>query len=278
MKSLPLPTFSVLDVFRRCYQGRQDADLVARMAGVESGIDACDRLFQVAAAHSNVRSLVQASFKFSNVTDAELIANYTERLVGSTGEARVVYDKIRSSSAMCVLCGARTVSTLDHHLPKTKYPALSVNPFNLIPACFECNKVKSSDVPRNEFEEPLHPYYENIETVRWLGAIVAPGDPLMVDFFVDRPAGWSNVLFARVQKHFERLKLHSAYSKFAGDEISAIEYQYSNLRCNSGPDGVRAELENRALSSAHHTLNGWRTATYAALAASDRYCLGAYSL
>lgn len=43
--------------------------------------------------------------------------------------ARKVYDKLRASSkGICPLCGIHGVDTLDHYLPKARYPLFSVNP------------------------------------------------------------------------------------------------------------------------------------------------------
>ena len=40
------------------------------------------------------------------------------------------------------MCHTSEVDTLDHYLPKSKYPSLSINPLNLIPICNKCNKTK----------------------------------------------------------------------------------------------------------------------------------------
>ena len=44
----------------------------------------------------------------------------------------------------CPFCGVGRVSTLDHYLPKTKYPTYAVTPVNLVACCAECNKKRKN--------------------------------------------------------------------------------------------------------------------------------------
>src|SRR5262245_19880217 len=80
---------------------------------------------------------------------SEMVAVYDNRLVKKTAPGRRIYDKIFTSAPndKCPLCGHRNVKTLDHYLPKALFPALTVTPINLIPACSDCNKAKLSTAP-----------------------------------------------------------------------------------------------------------------------------------
>ena len=59
---------------------------------------------------------------------------------------RKYYDKIKAipKYSKCPFCGVGIVSTLDHYLPKTKYPTYALTPVNLIACCADCNKNKKS--------------------------------------------------------------------------------------------------------------------------------------
>ena len=47
-------------------------------------------------------------------------------------------------NALCPFCGRDQVGTLDHYLPKSRYPELSVLGANLVPACETCNRLKGT--------------------------------------------------------------------------------------------------------------------------------------
>jgi len=51
----------------------------------------------------------------------------------------------------------KTTIELDHYFPKSKYPYLALNPYNLIPVCHTCNKKKSEKCFK------IYPFKENID-------------------------------------------------------------------------------------------------------------------
>lgn len=56
---------------------------------------------------------------------------------------------------LCPLCGIAQDLTLDHYMPKSKYPALSMFRQNLVPVCSACNRAKKNQL----YTHFIHPYY-----------------------------------------------------------------------------------------------------------------------
>lgn len=66
---------------------------------------------------------------------------------------------IALAEGRCPICGASfgySQVTLDHVLPKSKYPSLAILPVNLVPICLYCNMRKNSKIKGRIF----HPYFE----------------------------------------------------------------------------------------------------------------------
>lgn len=126
------------------------------------------------------------------------------------------------------------MTTVDHYLPKSAYAALAVNPANLIPACSECNRVKSSAVL-----DTLHPYYDNVERERWLSALVLETSPPAVQFAVQPPESWPSRLADRVHRHFATFGLGLLYSVQAAREISDIQALLDGLLRQPAAHGDR---------------------------------------
>ncbi|HDR6315494.1 TPA: hypothetical protein QCU53_002225 [Bacillus thuringiensis] len=87
-------------------------------------------------------STIQEGCKPTNISKTEMLKLYTDKLAKLKQPGRVYYDKLMDSplNHMCPLCGSRPVDSLDHYLPKEKFPAFAISPINLIPACLGCNK------------------------------------------------------------------------------------------------------------------------------------------
>jgi hypothetical protein len=214
-------------------------------------------------------------FQVSNVTKEEMIWLYNQKMVpkGSTG--RVIYDVIRASArnGICPQCGLRQVMTLDHYLPKSAYPALSVSPVNLIPSCTDCNKIKLASVAST-----IHPYFDDVEIERWLYANVVERSPASVSFFVQAPGSWSRSLVRRLRSHFELLGLNKLYSSEAARMLANVRLQLSELHGLGGGDVVQKYLTDLARSAQAANLNSWETALFEALAASNWFCATGFNL
>ena len=165
-------------------------------------------------------------------------------------------------------------STLDHYLPKTKYPQLSVVPINLVPSCKDCNTGKSTAVYFTAEEQSLHPYYDHHSFVneQWLYAEVIHTKPASIRFYVQAPAHWDDISKARVQSHFRGFKLGSRYSIEASNQIACLREILSRHRELLGEEGVRQHLMIEAQANYQQHSNSWQTAMFQALADSDWYC------
>ena len=216
-----------------------------------------------------------------SLTKGELKALYTESMVASKGKARREYDQIkliaRDECPYCGGCGEMAVDdgigSLDHFLPKSRFPVFSVLPANLVPACDVCNKGMGSRFPTDAFDQPLHPYYDaaHFFDEKWTTAEVVEHNPPIVNFDACPPDAWSGEDKQRALKHFENCNLRGRYRSKVNSRISSIIDQRKNahrqLTAAQFRDGLRDVADNPVLP-----INGWERTLYHALAESDWFC------
>jgi hypothetical protein len=123
----------------------------------------------------------------------------------------------------------------------------------------------------------IHPYFDDVDTERWLHADVVKVAPAAIRFRVEAPAAWDALLIKRVRRHFRELKLSALYSTKAAEELVNIRHQLVAIHESVGSDEVRSYLDEHAQSCLLGRLNGWRGATYEAWAASDWFCDGGFN-
>ena len=196
--------------------------------------------------------------------------------------ARVIYDSILSQAPLgrCPFCGVGHASTLDHYLPKTKYPQLSVIPLNLVPCCKDCNTGKSTAIAYSAEEQSLHPYFDHngFTSEQWLFAEVISTYPETVRYFVDPPEHWDCISKKRVKSHFEAFKLASRYGIEAANELAGRKQFFDFFRSEYGSKASVELLIKEAESHAENHVNSWQTALYQALVNKHRGCIGEFSL
>jgi hypothetical protein len=287
MKQLKAPSFSASDLFDDCVQEISNAALKARLVAQKPGI-----VYEYASydAHSKTQtwsSLPRARHGRENanivgdLTKAELVDLYKTCMVKSKGPARKKYDQLKLAALdECPYCGgcgeliaSEGIGTLDHFLPKARYPAFSVLPINLIPACATCNTGMGSNFPTNPNLQPLHPYCDaaHFFDEKWTSLAVSEENPVVVSFGVALPDHWNDKDGQRVLQHFEDCKLRSRYRKKAAPDLSSIIDQRKTAFRNHTPDAFRAGLMSVA-SNADLPINGWKRTLHQGLAESDWFC------
>jgi hypothetical protein len=274
MQSLPKPGYSARLAYMICIGRVGNPGLAARLGAAAPSVVKASLAFDGAAARHTLHQIQPAAVVAPDVTTEEMGKVYTQRMAKKGAPGREIYDEIFASSPQgrCPLCAHRSVTTLDHHLPKAHYPALAVAPLNLVPACSDCNKAKLDSIPTCAEEVALHPYYDDLGQDLWLVAHVRETGPSALRFTVVAPGAWDVVLVARVTNHFRCLGLGKLYASQAAEELINIRHQLIMISASDELKGVRSELERRAVSCETGRPNGWRAAAYRAWCESDWFC------
>lgn len=186
MLKLKPPIITSKIAYQCCVSGISD-DLISRLLiSIETSIEASSSDYLEKAPKSELY-LIPTSANVGAVVGEKLSNLYEDQMVSKSGAARNIYDLIRSSSKKCAFCGHQSASTLDHYLPKSSFPAFSVNPANLIPCCRDCNTHKGRKVTTTAGGQLFHPYFDNFVEHRWLLAKVVEQAPPAVIFYIDPP-------------------------------------------------------------------------------------------
>ncbi len=271
MWMLDKPQFDAESTYLTCISRVRNRELKKRLESVKKDIIKASEEYDTAADNIYLHKIESSDTIRGQVSVDDMKRVYNQRMVSKKSPGREIYDEIILApiNGICPFCGHRYVSTLDHYLPKAHYPALTVAPLNLIPACFECNKLKSDNIPEQPENLVIHPYYDNIQESRWLYANVVETNPAVFNFFVKSPDEWDEIKSARVNYQFLLLKLNDLYSSQAAQELSNIRYYLNNLFETAGTEAVRSHLIDMAETRLYANANSWQTATYQACSQNE---------
>ncbi|PLX69006.1 MAG: hypothetical protein C0603_04790 [Denitrovibrio sp.] len=281
MRAMIAPNEEPQVVYQTCINSITNEDLRNRLNALTNTIEASASEYHQKAKVNQLYTLPpndcgNDDIALGSVTKNELKNVYSAHMVGGSKPARAIYDSLLSRAPLgrCPFCGMGHASTLDHYLPKTKYPQLSVVPLNLVPSCKDCNTGKSTAVATTAESQSLHPYYDHEYFIdeQWLYAEVIQTKPATIRFFVLVPANWGPISKKRVQSHFSDFKLASRYSIEASNQIACLKDILSRYRESCGLEGVRQYLMIEAEGNYQLHVNSWQTAMFQALANSDWYC------
>ncbi|MEF9444293.1 hypothetical protein OWS73_20930 [Burkholderia sp. 1B3(2022)] len=276
MRKLALPSLTPVGVLSACIAGVVDPALVARLDAIKGTLLATAALYDHHA-KSNALHLISRVQDVGLVTKNELQSLYIDQMSATKGSARSIYDFLRSVAPhrKCPLCGIGTVTVLDHHLPKSKYPDLAVCPYNLVPACDFCNNAKRASFPKTAGQQTIHPYYDDFTREQWVYAELDINGPPALSFFVKTPPHWDQTTRERAQRHFDVVKLGHQYTSNANDDMTILREHLGNVHKGEGAAGVLAYLEDERDRNASR-VNSWQHVMYQTLANNDWFVNGGY--
>lgn len=282
------PNIECMDVFSTCLdsvhtKGESNIDYLSRMRGISDEISLSWADFESRIQNKEFY-LIRPCLPFrieqiiaGGVRKFELKKLYEDYMLKTGSEARKVYDKLLNSAVneTCSICGIRKVKTLDHYLPKSRYPMHSVNPRNLVPACSDCNTGKSNKIFESCLDQTLYPYDDNeiFYDNDWVFAIpkVMEGF-LLFDFVATPPDDWSEENRERAINHFESYGLREVYVKNSIDSVTEIITNITYILSGSGSgEDVRDFFLMHARSQRK---NSFKRAMFFAVAEDEGLCNG----
>ena len=259
----PLPGVPAEQIYRICVDAFQDARQ-------RQALQACEDLVRRDSAEYEAKiprkiGEFQPSPLPGSVGAKDLKAVYLRKFARKDEPGRPYYDAILSAApnGICPLCGVQQVRTLDHYLPKSRFPLLVVTPANLVPTCRDCNFDKLAYAADQPGEAPLHPYFDDLSDEIWLDVeVLADGS---VRYRADCPAHWSHVLKSRVEAHLCRSALRELYGSHAAQEIASSLQLWKTIRDRGSAETLLQHLRDVRDSAEQAERNSWKAALYRGL-------------
>lgn len=268
MKKLSNPLWDTNpeDIFEECVSNYRDKKKVAAL------LQCKDIVRYDSALYNKVVPNEMEQFKQSslpdNVDSAEMANVYTTKFAAEKSPGKKYYNAIKKQAKLniCPICGIRPVKTLDHYLPKSKFPTLSVTPSNLIPACRDCNMDKRDSVAYDSKNIPVHLYFDDVPNEPWLHVTV--GDNLEILYYISCPDAWDEGFRNRLEKHLKFYDLYELYSSHANSEIANSIYMWKKTIIQSDADTLKLSLIDECKSAEINDVNSWKAALYRGLVKS----------
>lgn len=271
MIKLEKPQFDMEEIVNACISNMNQGEVKTRILSSKNEIVEESNEYDEKAKRGNLSSFKIHEKLGGGATKEDMKKLYENKFVPKGQGGRKYYDAIKSLSPnnRCPYCAQREVATLDHYLPKAKYPTFSITPYNLIPSCRDCNTGKLTDIYNSHEEEVIHPYYDNFSDEEWIGAKLIENDPVAFEFYVKCPSSWDEIKKKRAQNHFEKFELNNLYKPYAAEEYTYCSSRIQRLYLRGGKELAIEELKEAIEDRKKLRLNTWQAAMYKAIIDSE---------
>ena len=266
MRKLVKPQTDFLGLYDKCVSSIKDSQKQDFLKSLSEQIVSSSESYDSKAEASELYSLTPEPLNGKE----DLKRLYKEKLVRQKSPGRDVYDQLfLLANNKCPFCSQGVAYTLDHFLPKGRFPEFSIYPNNLVPCCRDCNSAKGEYYSNLKQEQLIHPYYDDVGCDVWLKAEVKPRDgAISIDFSIARIP--QSEIHSRIEKQFNMLRLAFLYSARAAEELSDQKYRFDQLY-EVSPDELKQYLEDQFKSCEQSDKNSWKTAMYRALKGDEHF-------
>lgn len=283
MNKITAPNLTVSDAIEACLpsilnMGNSPSSFHNKLKSAKTYFCSCAIAYKFDAARASLCNLPQYGNKnqlvVAQIKREDLEHLYTYYFVQRGG--RTIYDKIKTSVRKCPFCcGINKISTLDHFLPKSKFPQYSIDPNNLIPSCKDCNLgEKGAEFSLSPGNQIIHPYFDRdiffLESWISVNITVHSSDLVETSFFADPPAHWDSISIERAKNHFTMFKLGILFDIQSADELTTIVDQRKTINSSLSALEFREHLE-RIERVSSLAINNWRRVLFRGLALSDAF-------
>lgn len=267
------PQRTVQEAAIACAESIRNADLRRRVLTAITSLAAISAAFQALGEEDKIHAV--PNYPVSGLTADEMVSLYSHQFVA--GQGRAIYDEIIQAAprGRCCYCQFGIATTLDHFVPKRPYSGLAIEPWNLIPACKDCNHRLLNAFSTRPQEQMLHPYFMP-DIGRWLYARVLPGEPYALQFHVQPDVSLNSFMKQRICAQAESLKLCALYSIVGSAELSDISASLPRLHKLGGAQLVKEQLEDMKNQAMKNGQNSRRAVICEALSDDYGYCDGGF--
>ena len=230
--SLPLPPHCSVGLISDVVQEREKGVNFAYFTGIQAEWESRTQEYL---RHRGSPQYVHQWLGITPSRKTSFLTLYLSHREGSS--QRVVIEDLNDHSLnYCPACGEfGRPNTLDHYLPKGKYPHFCITPANLFPMCDRCQKEKGEKT--GTVAEPrffLHPYFDAFLSEQILRVIIEP--PYNAPSFrIAISSALDAEQTAVVASHIRELEIEARFAHFFKDEIVRTWKQAAKMRSTRVP-------------------------------------------
>lgn len=271
------PAVSVGEIVKLCARGIGDKELAARVLNAREVFEQNSKSMEASVLIDKVHDIASRLTDVTDISNIELKWLYTAQLSGKGRPARRAYADLLNGALgeLCSYCQYGLAKNLDHFVPKSAVPLLSIDPWNLIPCCPDCNHTLRDGFSTDPSEQMLHPYALP-EIGRWLKARVNHGTPVTLTFFADPDPKLSPLLQKRIENQFKILGLARLFSVVSNQQLTTTSRSLTKRFAGKSKHKVREHLIEQADEARGDEDNVRQSVVFEALADDDWYCSGGF--
>jgi len=261
MKNLKPYNHDCFAVHKSAVSRKDEGELKKRLLNLDAEVEKEYKNFDAMFALNQIETLTSSSTLQASKDDLLTLYNYQSVVIRKVRE-NIRSQQIQTITSTCQNCTIDSINSLDHILPKSKYPEFVVNPKNLFPCCATCNSKKINSDGKSGGKQFLNLYLDQLPNVQYLFVKITidkKGD-FDFNFYLNNVGGQvDKKVFALIQNHYTRLDLFNRMKFKSIEYLSEFQNKLSSFK-NLLPINQIQQSVSQSIASDQNVygINYWR--------------------
>lgn len=261
MKNLIPYNKNCFKIHTEAVENKNKGESKERLKSIENNVDSSYTSFEEKFSSNKLNEISHDTFYDVFKDDLKSLYRFQSSVIKSLrNDLRKL--QVRTIINTCQNCTIDSVNSLDHILPKEKFPEYIVNPKNLFPCCTTCNSYKNDSTGDEDENKFLNLYLDTLPKSQYLFVDVYLDSDNEIDFsyYLRNPEEQiESALFKLIENHFETLHLLERMRFKSIEYISEIENKIltfsKDLTLEQITENIRETVEKDKLA---YGFNYWK--------------------
>lgn len=261
MKNLIPYNEDCFNIHKRAVDRKHKSDLKSRLELLNETIQTDYNTFLKRFNENKLYKLTPNTNLKNSKNDLLTLYDYQSSVIISVRES---IKKLQTQTIVstCQNCTIDSANTLDHLLPKSKFPEFVVNPKNLIPCCSTCNSYKLNSINDDGKDLFLNLYLDKLPEEQYLFTDITLDkyNEIHFQFYLKNIDNKINTDFFDILKnHYRKLCLYERMRLKSIEYISELENLILGFKENLPLDEIINILRNNAqINKKAYGQNHWK--------------------
>lgn len=241
-----------------------------RLDLIESDINTAYDCYQENFERNSLHAVTDKIWTHEIKDDLLSLYGYQKKVIRNI-KSNITNQQIITIQTTCQNCTIDSVNTMDHILPKEKFPEYAVNGYNLFPCCSRCNGYKSEN---NEHSAFLNLFLDELPATQYLFVKVYWDiDSVNFDFYISNKEGIiPNELYTKIENHYTNLHLFQRMKNASQTYLSDFIFSNRSYYMKYGKDAViEAVIDKIKENRNAYGFNYWKCSLEQALIESIEF-------
>jgi hypothetical protein len=261
------------DLYLQILTSKRDPSYMRELSVIHEEMSSQFGIFSIESRTNSLENVVSLNISNENKKKLRQLYNYKNIVIQNIKKEVTLIGRPRTV-VECQYCTINSVSSMDHIMPKGKFPEFSVNAQNLFPCCLQCNNYKAEVWLEDNRRQFLNLYLDELPDEQYLFVTIIQEGIINPIFYLENRSEIADPVFELICRHYVNLHLFQRFAEASNTVVTNLRNTLISLPHQMSSAEVRTFIQAESVQqSQYFGRNYWKTVLRVALCENEEFLL-----